>query len=130
MLDLFVPLTLYRVLPFSSIQPALSPCCSLHYRGKQILDMCSASIYVRVMLLAFQKILCYFVGPWHCLLSQWLAKELLDHTTFSRGSARQQQTRTLVSWRLREARAICLASFRASIRMTANSNSSCPRGGG
>lgn len=36
---------------------------------------------------------------------------------------------TLVSWRLREARAICLASFRASIRMMANSNSSCPMGG-
>lgn len=44
-------------------------------------------------------------------------------------ASRQQQTSTLVSWRLQEARAICLASFRASIRMMANSNSSCQGGG-
>lgn len=52
------------------------------------------------------------------------------HTRHSGSTALRQQTRTLVSWRLLEARAICLASFRASIRMMANSNSSCPVGGG
>lgn len=65
---------------------------------------------------------------------RWLAKQLWacggGTHSIPGTTAPRQQTGTLASWRLREARAICLASFSASIRMMANSNSSCPAGRG
>jgi hypothetical protein len=104
-------------------------CWFLHSWAKQTSPTCSVCVYARVMSSAFWN---HFAGHPQCLPGQSLAKhpwEHVVHTAFPGGSTLQWQTGTLVSWRLREARAICLASFRASILMMASSNSSCPRGG-